>query len=81
MTVADYNALLAEQKGVCAICRNPELRRGNHGKAKRLSVDHDHETGKVRGLLCQDCNTALGLLKEDTTRIGNLVDYIHKYTE
>jgi Recombination endonuclease VII len=53
---ADYERMAAEQAGRCAICRKvPE----------RLFVDHDHQTGRVRGLLCRDCNFALGWLRDD----------------
>jgi len=48
----EYEGMLAEQGGVCAICGNPP-------KVKRLHVDHDHRTGAVRGLLCFRCNRAL----------------------
>ncbi len=54
LTGADFNRMLAEQGGVCAICRNV-CKTG-----KRLAVDHDHATGRVRGLLCANCNTGLG---------------------
>lgn len=56
ITVEEYENLLKEQNGVCAICANPPGKR-------RLAVDHDHETGLVRGLLCSPCNTGIGLLK------------------
>jgi hypothetical protein len=46
----EYDALLKEQGGVCAICKSPP-------SSKRLSVDHDHDTGTVRGLLCVRCNS------------------------
>lgn len=49
LTIEDYDRMLAEQGGVCAICGNPP-------KARRLDVDHDHRTGAVRGLLCHRCN-------------------------
>ena len=52
LSVEDYDAMLAAQGGVCAICGNPP-------KTRRLDVDHDHKTGKVRGLLCHRCNRAL----------------------
>lgn len=52
LTDAEYDALLTYQGGRCAICGNPP-------KARRLHVDHDHRTGKVRGLLCFRCNRAL----------------------
>lgn len=53
MTVDEYEVLLAEQGGVCAICGSPP-------KKVRLAVDHDHKTGMVRGLLCGQCNRRLG---------------------
>jgi hypothetical protein len=54
-----YDALLKQQGGVCAICR--EL---NHDGEKRLSVDQSHEDRRVRGLLCHRCNFAIGLLRD-----------------
>lgn len=65
-----YDALLAEQGGVCAIC-------GGVNKGSRsLAVDHDHETGTVRGLLCIPCNSAVGLLKEDPDLLQNARIYL-----
>jgi hypothetical protein len=52
VTDAEYDRLLAAQGGGCAICGNPP-------KTRRLHVDHDHKTGRVRGLLCHRCNRAL----------------------
>jgi len=60
ITPDDYERMVKEQNGLCAICKNPP-----RGKTKRLSVDHDHETGKVRGLLCVPCNRALGYLENN----------------
>lgn len=59
----DYEALLAHQGGVCWICeRKP-------GRRKRLAVDHDHETGIVRGLLHSECNKMLGFIGRDDPRV------------
>lgn len=69
-----------QQKGLCAICRLPETAKCND-KVKRLAVDHDKETGKVRGLLCQRCNQSLGLLKEDFDRALNLAKYIQLHKD
>jgi hypothetical protein len=65
---ADYEALLANQGRVCAICRRPSKR--------QLCVDHCHSTGKIRGLLCRWCNIALGCLKEDQTSLITALAYL-----
>jgi hypothetical protein len=57
-----HKALFDSQNGACAICHQPEKRRLN-GKAAPLVVDHDHSTGKVRGLLCCACNAALAVIE------------------
>lgn len=72
MTIEQYDALLAAQNGVCAACASPPGKRA-------LAVDHDHTSGVVRGLLCGNCNVALGLLYECPTRITALRDYINRY--
>lgn len=48
------------------------------GSKKSIVVDHNHETGVVRGLLCNNCNAALGFVEEDTYRLANLADYLHR---
>lgn len=67
-----YN-LLDEQNGVCAICFKC------NSAGRKLNVDHSHETGKVRGLLCANCNTAIGLLKDDKELLVNALNYLGKY--
>lgn len=67
----EYETMLQQQGGVCAICRRPE--RGVHhrsGRLRSLAVDHCHQTAIVRGLLCGPCNTALGLLGHDVVVIA-----------
>lgn len=59
ITVEDFWDMHKQQKGLCAICNSPESRKLN-GAVAHLVVDHCHETGKVRGLLCHKCNTGLG---------------------
>jgi hypothetical protein len=77
MTGEDYFALLAEQNGVCAICREPENRSNKKtGVEHMLSVDHDHETGQIRGLLCHGCNAALGFLNDNPIAAFNLWQYL-----
>lgn len=65
LTQEGYDALLESQGGVCAICERP-ARGGLMDHS--LHVDHDHETGEVRGLLCRSCNTALHLLDDPAKR-------------
>lgn len=77
LTVEQYNALLREQAGVCAVCGKGEPNaHGRTGKQFRLSVDHCHETGEVRGLLCQSCNRAIGLLGDDPTLMRKAISYL-----
>lgn len=62
ITLAQYNDMHAAQGGCCAICKESD--RGSVEKPyHRLHVDHSHETGKVRGLLCRRCNTSVGFLE------------------
>ena len=60
ITVEQYTALLSSQQGVCAICKKPETMLRKNGKPRLLSVDHSHQTGEIRGLLCVHCNQMLG---------------------
>lgn len=60
-----FDAMLAEQGGVCAICRQPETKLSAKGRVRRLAIDHDHRTGRIRALLCSRCNTVVGYLKDD----------------
>ena len=59
-----YNSMLEAQGGVCAICRRAETQEYN-GSVKRLCVDHDHDTGVVRSLLCAGCNVMIGHAGDD----------------
>jgi hypothetical protein len=74
----EYQAKFVEQGGVCANCKQPEKGTRN-GVARWLNVDHNHKTGKVRGLLCTNCNTSLGKLQEDRNIIMGLVAYLDKW--
>ena len=77
ITLEDYNRMLKEQEYLCAICRQPEQML-HKGEPKRLCVDHDHKTGKVRGLLCQRCNTTLGRYEDNPELMKNLISYLEK---
>lgn len=69
ISASDYLWVLDVQGGVCAICKRPP-------KGKRLAVDHDHKTGKVRGLLCSKCNTLLGNADDQPLILLSAVEYL-----
>jgi hypothetical protein len=69
ITMAEYWNMVAVQGGVCAICMKPD--------GKKLHVDHDHKSGKIRGLLCGNCNKALGLFKDDTKILVTALSYLN----
>lgn len=67
----EYLVMLEAQNGCCAICGTDDT-----GKRKAFAVDHCHETGTVRGLLCSPCNTGIGLLKEDLGIMKRAMEYV-----
>lgn len=73
LTVEQYDAMLAAQGGVCAICVYSPL------TGKPLHVDHDHRTNKVRGLLCGNCNTALGMFEDDPETLTSAIAYLKEH--
>lgn len=78
LTPEEYDELLAAQGGVCAICRQPETTTDPRSQRPyvRLPVDHCHETGRVRGLLCHRCNRAIGLLRDDVDLLRAAIAYL-----
>lgn len=66
-----YNDLLHRQGGICAICGSPP-------GSKRLAIDHDHKTDKVRGLLCFRCNVAVGFLRDDPELMFSAAEYVNE---
>ncbi len=76
MTLEEYEQMLIDQDYKCKICKNMEDAYHQHGKLKRLSIDHDHSTGKIRGLLCTRCNTAIGLLKDSIGLLESAIKYL-----
>lgn len=81
ISLEKYNEILSIQEGVCAICNGHEKQLSPKGFPKRLSVDHCHKTGKIRGLLCDRCNTSLGRLEENVELIQSLANYILLHQE
>lgn len=78
ITLSDYSAMVVEQHGCCAICDQHETEE-RLGKVRALSVDHNHETGKVRGLLCIACNKMIGIAKENEDILISAIKYLQKH--
>ena len=76
ITLEDFDAMMETQNGVCAICGQEETRKNKHTRVCRLSIDHDHETGVVRGLLCSNCNFALGGFRDDIELLESAIQYL-----
>jgi len=74
VTKEDYDRMFKEQNGVCGICKQAET----SIRSLYLSIDHNHETGKVRGLLCRNCNSALGKLKDSIERMKAMIEWMEK---
>lgn len=78
ITPEEYAAMLEAQGGVCATCGRPETTE-QAGTLVRLSVDHCHTTGKVRGLLCHACNRSIGLFGEDVALMERAIEYLERH--
>lgn len=68
ITLEDYDEMFAAQGGMCAICNQPSI--------KNLSVDHEHATGAIRGLLCGPCNFGLGHFRDNTDFLAAAIEYL-----
>lgn len=77
MTPEDYEAVLEWQGGGCAVCQT-ETNVKVGGIEKLFAVDHDHSTGKIRGLLCDPCNRGIGLLKDNSRILRDAADYLDR---
>lgn len=73
ITPEDYFKLLEKQNFKCAICGILQ-----EDYSRRLAVDHDHETGKIRGLLCNNCNVGLGNFQDSKNNLTNAINYLDK---
>lgn len=78
LTPASYTAISAAQNDCCAACGWPERQR-QRGKLQKLAIDHDHETGNIRALLCRRCNTTLGQVEEDQRVLTALIGYLNEH--
>lgn len=68
ITIEDYNLIYESQSGKCKICAV---------RSENLYIDHNHKTMNVRGLLCRDCNSALGLFRDNTEILKNAIEYLN----
>ena len=72
----EYNEMLQAQKGACAICSGGICMTFKGKIRKRFDIDHCHKTGKIRGLLCSKCNTAIGLLNDNPDILRRAIEYL-----
>jgi len=72
ITPEEYDAILERQGGVCAICKAPP----GDPRGYRMHVDHAHDDGRVRGILCGPCNQGLGRLGDDVERLRAAIEYL-----
>lgn len=76
ITVQDYEQMFEAQSGLCMICNTEGFVMNEKRHKMKLVVDHCHSTGVVRGLLCHNCNRALGLLHDDISRFERAISYL-----
>ena len=79
LTPDEYNIILDKQGFVCAICGMEEISLGVDGKPRPLSVDHDHKTGIVRELLCQECNFKIGKIEMAAETESRMIEYLIRH--
>lgn len=78
VTIEDYDKMFKQQDGKCSICFSAETKNKNYGY---FAIDHCHKTGKVRGLLCDKCNTALGSFQDSPEVLLRAIQYLKENME
>lgn len=78
LSFEEFQMILHKQEGRCSICMEEVYWDTYTANPKKACVDHCHKTGKIRGILCSNCNRALGLLKDDLSRIKRLEGYLNR---
>lgn len=77
ITLADYDRMAEQQGYKCAICESTDAK----SNGARFHVDHDHKTGKVRGLLCGPCNTGIGKFRDSTALLISAIEYLKDHSD
>lgn len=78
--IEDYESMVSDQLGLCAICKNPESMTSRNGKSiKSLAIDHCHESKIVRGLLCAACNSMIGYAKDNIATLESAIAYLKRH--
>lgn len=82
ITRDEIDDMIEAQGGLCAVCRRPESQIvPKSGKPRRLQVDHDHRTGRPRGMVCQFCNMVLGHVDDSTEHLQRFIAYLDQHAE
>ncbi len=76
ISLKDFNLMVEKQNGLCLICKKPP---NNNKKSDNLYIDHDHKTGKIRGLLCHKCNAGLGSFNDNVVLLEEAIKYLSYY--
>lgn len=77
----DWHQMFVDQDFKCKICKTPITQECNQKHKGRGHVDHCHSTGKIRGILCHQCNVAMGLVKDDTSILQNMIGYLKEHEQ
>jgi len=81
ITIEEYEEMFKQQGSKCAICGTKENQLTGHNAGYSFSVDHCHDTGKVRGILCSNCNRGIGLLGDKASSVYKAFKYLDKHKE
>lgn len=81
LSLAEYASMFHKQNGVCAICNNPETEKDKYGNDRVLAVDHCHNSGKIRELLCYACNSMLGQARDNVEVLSKAIDYLNRHAK
>ena len=79
LTPQQLQAMHDRQQGKCASCGEEEKTVTRNGKRRKLCIDHDHETGLPRELLCSQCNVGIGMLQDSVTIIEKALNYVRRH--